>query len=69
VRRVRREERSSEELRVSATDPLNLVGILTPGPRVPAHPGRWLVFRDGALEESESKGATRSAPEELDLLA
>ncbi|MGH7355736.1 MAG: DEAD/DEAH box helicase [Candidatus Rokuibacteriota bacterium] len=35
------------ETRVSAADPLNLVGILTPGPRIPAGHTRWLVVRDG----------------------
>ena len=51
LRRVRREERTGEAVRVAATDPLNLVGILTPGPRVPAHSGTWLVVRDGAYRE------------------
>ena len=35
LRDVRRRERSGEIVRVAAVDPLNLVGILTPGPRVP----------------------------------
>ena len=32
---------------VSGSDPLNLAGILTPGPRVPAQLGNRVVFRDG----------------------
>ena len=32
---------------VAACDPLNLVGIVTPGERVPAQPGNRIVFRDG----------------------
>jgi ATP-dependent Lhr-like helicase len=40
--------RESEEVTVAATDPLNLVGILTPGPRVPAVGGHAVVYRDGA---------------------
>ena len=32
---------------VSAADPLNLVGILVPGERVPAISGRTVTFRDG----------------------
>ena len=32
---------------VSACDPLNLAGILTPGDRVPAVLGNRLVYRDG----------------------
>ena len=38
LRETRRRERSGEIVRVAAVDPLNLVGILTPGPRVPADP-------------------------------
>jgi ATP-dependent Lhr-like helicase len=40
--------REPEEVTVAATDPLNLVGILTPGPRVPAVAGHSVLFRDGA---------------------
>jgi ATP-dependent Lhr-like helicase len=32
---------------VSAADPLNLVGILTPGPRVPAKRGNRLILLNG----------------------
>ncbi len=32
---------------VSAADPLNLVGIIVPGERVPAISGRFVTFRDG----------------------
>ena len=32
---------------VSGADPLNLVGILTPGPRLPALTGNRLLYRDG----------------------
>jgi ATP-dependent Lhr-like helicase len=35
------------ELVISAADPLNLVGILFPGSRIPSTLGRWLVFRRG----------------------
>jgi len=59
LRRVRREPRRGELVRVRAADPLNLVGVLTPGPRVPAHQGAWVVFRDGApIDSEEGSGAT-----------
>ena len=32
---------------VSAADPLNLVGIVVPGERVPANSGRTITYRDG----------------------
>jgi ATP-dependent Lhr-like helicase len=47
LRSTRRRERSGEIVRVSAVDPLNLVGILTPGPRVPAVRSNTVVYRDG----------------------
>ena len=40
---------SSHEIKISATDPLNLAGIILPGPRVPAVPTNFLIFKDGAL--------------------
>lgn len=47
LRRVRRSERSGERVEVSATDPLNLTGIVTPGPRVPAVATRTVTYIDG----------------------
>src|SRR5262249_33805861 len=44
LRQTRRRERSGEIVRVAAVDPLNLVGILTPGPRVPAQRGNLVVY-------------------------
>jgi ATP-dependent Lhr-like helicase len=39
--------KTGEIVRLSACDPLNLVGILTPGPRVPATLANSVIFRDG----------------------
>ena len=47
LRRVRATASTGELLAISACDPLNLAGILTPGARVPAVPGNRVVFRDG----------------------
>jgi ATP-dependent Lhr-like helicase len=47
LRRTRARERTGEVVRVAAVDPLNLVGILTPGPRVPAAGGALVVYLDG----------------------
>jgi ATP-dependent helicase Lhr and Lhr-like helicase len=52
LRTIRKKHPSAEtghEIKLSATDPLNLVGVILPGPRVPAVPTNFLVFRDGAL--------------------
>lgn len=47
LRQTRRRGPSGEVVRVSAVDPLNLVGIVTPGPRVPAVHTNAVVYRDG----------------------
>ena len=54
LRAMRKSEPSGETVTVSAADPLNLVGIIVPGERVPAISGRFVSFRDGAAVESES---------------
>ena len=56
LRRTRRRPCDGERVRVSAADPLNLVGILTPGPRIPAIASRAIVFHDGLPEESGADG-------------
>jgi len=44
---VVRRQRDDCEIVISAADPLNLVGILFPGSRIPSGLGRWIVFRRG----------------------
>jgi ATP-dependent helicase Lhr and Lhr-like helicase len=51
LRSVRRAERAGEVVVLSACDPLNLAGIVLPGPRVPAQRGRTLQLVDGALPQ------------------
>ncbi len=46
---------------VAAADPLNLAGILVPGDRVPAIPGREVLFQNGAaVEPTLEAGAPHS---------
>ncbi|HVZ32790.1 MAG TPA: hypothetical protein VG963_10210, partial [Polyangiaceae bacterium] len=47
LRSLRRSEPPGQEVCLSACDPLNLLGTLVPGERVPASPGNFLLFRDG----------------------
>jgi ATP-dependent Lhr-like helicase len=47
LRDTRRRPPSEEYLAVSAADPLNLLGILTPGSRLPSLVGNRLLYRDG----------------------
>jgi ATP-dependent Lhr-like helicase len=48
LRDVRRRERAGTLVSLSGADPLNLIGILTPGPRLPALTGNRVLYRDGA---------------------
>jgi ATP-dependent Lhr-like helicase len=47
LREVRRRENDMQLVSLSAADPLNLVGILTPGGRLPALTGNRVLYRDG----------------------
>ncbi|MNH10218.1 putative ATP-dependent helicase Lhr [compost metagenome] len=47
LRQVRRREPEGALVMVSASDPLNLVGSLLPGAKVPAVSGNRLLYRDG----------------------
>ncbi|HSR25276.1 MAG TPA: DEAD/DEAH box helicase [Candidatus Eisenbacteria bacterium] len=51
LRAVRREERAGETVTISAADPLNLAGIVLPGPRVPALGGSSVTYVDGVPED------------------
>jgi ATP-dependent Lhr-like helicase len=51
---------------VAAADPLNLAGILVPGDRIPAIPGRELQFQNGAVvEETPTADLAPAAPARL----
>ena len=47
IRSIRRTEPRGSLLNINGADPLNLVGILTPGQRVPALPSNNILYRDG----------------------
>src|SRR6516162_8542825 len=47
LRKTRRDAAADQWVSVSAADPLNLAGILTPGPRLAALMGNRIVYRDG----------------------
>ena len=47
LRAARKMPATGEMVTLSAADPLNLVGILVPGERIPAISGRSVAFRDG----------------------
>ena len=45
--RMRQAPSLDERVTVSAADPLNLVGIIVPGERVPANSGASVTYQDG----------------------
>jgi ATP-dependent Lhr-like helicase len=47
LRKVRRQGPSGAFVSLSGADPLNLVGILTPGPKLAALTGNRVLYRDG----------------------
>jgi ATP-dependent Lhr-like helicase len=54
LRAFRKAVPTGESITISAADPLNLVGIIVPGDRVPAVSGKFVTFRDGAYETGEA---------------
>jgi ATP-dependent Lhr-like helicase len=64
LRTVRKQPRSGELVQLSAADPLNLTGIVLPGPRIPAIAANTVSLLDGAIPEqavAAAPGATASA--------
>ena len=53
LREVRKRPRTGETIVLSAADPLNLAGIVLPGPRIPAVATNTVTYTDGALHEGE----------------
>ncbi|MGH8770797.1 MAG: Lhr family helicase, partial [Burkholderiales bacterium] len=47
LREMRRKEHDGTLVSISAADPLNVVGSVVPGPRVPALTGNRVLYRDG----------------------
>jgi ATP-dependent helicase Lhr and Lhr-like helicase len=52
LRAVRKQERTGETVTLSAADPLNMVGILLPGSRVPALMTNAVAYVDGIPEDA-----------------
>ena len=59
LRSSRREEKSGRFLAVSAADPLNLAGIITPGARVTALAANRVLYRDGVPVAALESGKIR----------
>jgi ATP-dependent Lhr-like helicase len=59
VRAMRKLDPATGTITLSAADPLNLVGILVPGERVPAISGNSVTFRDGAALPNPVAGSSK----------
>ena len=58
LKSVRRQQHSGEIAHLSAADPLNLTGIVLPGPRVPAVAANTVTYTDGAVPSSDGETVT-----------
>jgi ATP-dependent Lhr-like helicase len=60
LRAVRRAGTEEATVVIAAADPLNLVGIILPGARVPAGSGQAIALRTGIPEDDAPLGALLS---------
>jgi ATP-dependent Lhr-like helicase len=56
MRAIRRQEAKGDFVSLSAADPLNLTGIITPGARVPALAKNRVLYRDGVPVATHAGG-------------
>ena len=69
LRRIRRRAPSGRPVPVSAADPLNLTGILAPGPRIAKSTRSRVVYRDGVPVAAHEAGAFVQLGEYEDAVA
>jgi ATP-dependent Lhr-like helicase len=67
LRQARKHE-SQHEIVVAAADPLNLAGIVVPGERVAAVPGKEVHYRNGLLLVENGPEADGVAPDDTNVL-
>jgi len=60
LRAIRRQEKTGALISVGGADPLNLVGTITPGERIPALTSNRILFRDGVPVLAREAGEVRS---------
>jgi ATP-dependent Lhr-like helicase len=56
LRSLVKENKTNVLISISAADPLNLTGVITPGRRIPAYSGNRILYRDGtpiAIKEAK----------------
>ena len=65
LRAQRRAGVKQDSVLISSADPLNLVGILTPGARVSPYSGLVIYYKDGEVIDHGPLGAVRSRTQEI----
>jgi ATP-dependent Lhr-like helicase len=58
LREIRKRPQAGETVVLSAADPLNLAGIVLPGPRIPAVATNTVTYTDGDLQTPEEEAWT-----------
>ncbi|MEI6068626.1 MAG: DEAD/DEAH box helicase [Methylococcaceae bacterium] len=56
LREIRKQSKKGDLIAISAADPLNLTGLVTPGQRIPSQPGQRILYRDGIPVANSVKG-------------
>jgi ATP-dependent Lhr-like helicase len=59
LRSIRRDKEQESLISISAADPLNVAGIITPGNRITAHTSNRVLFQDGVPVAALEGGDTR----------
>ena len=69
LRALKKRPESQQEIKISAADPLNLAGVILPGPRIAAVPSNFVVFRDGMVVRTVTGRETteRQPPSVVDV--
>ncbi len=60
--RASRTRECSNVIQVAAADPANLIGIVIPGDRTPAVPGKYVLYRNGRLYSDHADSASGDLP-------
>ncbi len=61
LKAVRKQRDTGEMVSLSAADPLNLTGVVLPGPRVPAIGAKIVTYLDGAVPDADPLAARPTA--------
>jgi len=56
LREIRKQSKKGDLVAISAADPLNLTGLVTPGQRVPSQAGQRLLYCDGIPIANNAQG-------------